>query len=272
MSVKPFRRSGKYIPTIEDVAELSGVDSLPPGGFPLTHLMGEVTGMTPEKHVLVVSSAQGDQALYYVDTFGVTVTGLDISPSMVDISVRQARERSLCERARFEIGDAQALPYDSNSFDIVVNEGAVGIPPQPVEVLKEMVRVARVGAPICLRESIWAADLSDAEKAELSERYGTSPLTAEEWVALLSELGVADVTCETQPWSDPQQFWQVRKDREVDGYDDIYTRSEKLQVGKRIYNQYGMEGIKRVKENEAVFYEAVKAGKIGYALFYGVKR
>jgi len=269
--VKPFVRTGKYVPTIEDIAELSEVDSLPPGGFPLTHRMGEATGMAPGKHVLVVSSAQGDQALYYIENFGVQVTGIDISDYMIATSRRQTLERGLGDRAVFDKGDAQALPYPDAHFDIVVNEGAVAIPARPIDVLSEMVRVAKPGAPICFRESIWTKTLPVKEKNELSEHYGTCPLEVGEWCAILENLGVQDVTCETDPWSTPENFWQVRKDHRVADHENIYSATEKLKVGKKVYDLFGKEGLARVKKNEEVFYTAVRDGKIGYGMFRGIK-
>lgn len=272
MTVPSFVRTGKYVPTIEDIAELSEIDSLPPGGFPLTHRMGEATGMAPGKHVLVVSSAQGDQALYYVENFNVTVTGIDISDSMVEIARRQTRERGLEAFATFEIGDAQDLPYSDEAFDIVVNEGAVAIPQRPIDVLSEMARVAKSGAPICFRESIWNRPLPADEKNELSERYGTCPLEVSEWCSVLEGLGIDDITCDTEPWSKPENFWQVRKDRTVIDHEDIYSASEKLKVGKKIHDLFGMEGLARVKKNEEIFYQAIRDGKIGYGMFRGTKK
>lgn len=237
----------------------------------MTHRMGEVCGMAPGKRVLVVSSAQGDQALYYVENFRVDVVGIDISDYMIGVSRRQAFARGLQDRATFERGDAQALPYADSTFDIVVNEGAVGIPERPIDVLSEMVRVAKVGGQICFRESIWLKPLAAEERLELSEHYGTCPLEEREWISLIESLGVAETVSEIDRWSKPEYFWEVRKDRTVQSHEAIYSLAEKLKVGKKIYQRFGREGLEQVKLNEAVFYGAVRDRKIGYGMFKGTK-
>jgi ubiquinone/menaquinone biosynthesis C-methylase UbiE len=50
-------------------------------------------------------------------TEGTTLKGLDISPSMVDIAMRNAEEYGLQERASFELGDALHMPFEDAAFD-----------------------------------------------------------------------------------------------------------------------------------------------------------
>jgi len=45
------------------------------------------------------------------------VTGIDLSPVMIDTARRLAGEQSV--GIRFEVGDAESLPYDDASFDVV---------------------------------------------------------------------------------------------------------------------------------------------------------
>ena len=69
------------------------------------------------------------------------VVGIDPSPAYVAF----ARDRLSDPRARFEVGDAQALQEASATFDAVVAGLVLNFVPEPGKALSEMVRVARPG-------------------------------------------------------------------------------------------------------------------------------
>jgi hypothetical protein len=48
--------------------------------------------------------------------------------------------------------------------------------------------------------------------------------------------------------------------------------SEKLITVLRIFKRYGLKGVLKVFQNEKKFFNAVLNGKIGYALFKGIKK
>lgn len=118
-----------------------------------------------------------------------------------DPPANRAASAGLGEAVRFEQGDSQRLPFPDASFDAVINECAVGIPEDSQAVVDEMVRVVRPGGIVVIHESTWRRPLADAEKHELSERYGTTPLDPDEWVAMLASAGLREVRTELEPWS-----------------------------------------------------------------------
>ena len=72
------------------------------------------------------------------------VVGLDPSPAYVAF----ARDRLGDPRAKFEVGDAQALQAASASFDAVVSGLVINFVAEPEKALSEMVRVARPGGTV----------------------------------------------------------------------------------------------------------------------------
>lgn len=266
-----MRRQGLYRPTIEDVVEISGIETLHPGGFPLTRRTAELAELHPGMHVLDVSSGRGTQSLFYAREFGVAVTGIDISPAMVAAATEQARREGLGDRVRFREADSQALPFPDHHFDVVINECAVGIPDDSQRVLDEMVRVARPGGRVLIHESIWRGEVSPKEKEEIAERYGTTPLELDEWAAMLEEAGLTEVVWEYEEWSKPERFWEVRKDREVPRHTAVLSLPEKVLTAGQIARPYGVGGVLKAFENEREFYRAVLDGKLGYCLYQGVK-
>lgn len=266
-----MKRQGLHRPTIEDVVEISGIETLHPGGFPLTRRTAELAGLQPRLHVLDVSSGRGTQSLLYAREFGVTVTGVDIAPTMVAAATGQARREGLDDRVRFRQADSQALPFPDDHFDVVINECAVGIPDDSQRVLDEMVRVVRPGGKVLIHESIWRGEVTREEKAEIAERYGTTPLELDEWAAMLEEAGLTKVVWEYKEWSKPERFWEVRKDRVVPRHSAVLSLPEKVVTAGRIARTYGVGGVLKAFENEREFYGAVLDGKLGYCLYRGVK-
>src|SRR6266496_5709380 len=90
----------------------------------------------------VCSSDLGYHAIE-VAKLGFTVTGLDISATMVEIATDGASRAGV--RAEFRRGDASAMPFEDGSFDVVVCQAAFKNFRRPVTALNEMHRVLRPG-------------------------------------------------------------------------------------------------------------------------------
>ncbi|MFX1338980.1 MAG: class I SAM-dependent methyltransferase [Promethearchaeota archaeon] len=266
-----MKRKGIHKPTIEDAIELSGLEILHPGGFALTRRTAELTGLKLGIKVLDVSSGRGTQSIFYAKEFGAEVTGVDIAEEMIQSAMDNAKNAGVENLVSFKLGDSQKLPFEDNMFDVVINECAVGIPDDSQAVLNEMVRVAKPGGVIAMHESAWRKNLSDDEKEDISERYGTTPLEYDEWIAMLQKAGVKDIITEFDEWSKPEMFWKIRKDRDVKQFSKIFTNKELGATIKKITEVYGEEGVKKVLENQKIFYDAILSGKLGYCLFKGIK-
>ncbi len=266
-----MKRVGIHKPTVEDAIEISGIEILHPGGFELTKRTAEICDLKSGMKVLDVSSGRGTQAIYYAKKFGAHVTGIDISPDMIKTATLVAKENGLSEQVNFIEGDSQNLPFEENTFAVVINECAVGIPDDSQKVLNEMVRVVKPGGAIAIHESTWKKSIPKNEKEEISERYGTTPLEFDEWIAMLKKAGATNIITEFEQWSEPHMFWNIRKDRKVKSYKSVMSVSEKLKTAYRIYKIYGVKGVIKVFQNEKIFFKTILDGKLGYALFKGIK-
>jgi len=267
-----MKRKGIYKPTIEDIIEISGIEALHPGGMALTERTGILAGLKPGMKILDVSSGRGTQSIFYAKEFGVDVTGIDISEEMVNSAKKNAIHEEVENLTTFELGDSQKLPFEDEFFDVVINECAVGIPDDSQKVLNEMVRVAKKGSTITIHESTWRKKLTEDEKNEISERYGTTPLEYEEWINMLNKAGVDEIITELEEWSKPEMFWKIRRDREVKSFADIYTRKELAALIGKVSNKYGEKGVKIALDNQKIFTKTVLDGKLGYCLYKGIKK
>jgi SAM-dependent methyltransferase len=75
-----------------------------------------------------------------------SVTGLDASLDFV----AYARETVIDRRVTFQVGEAQALPFPSGTFDFAVSGLVLNFVPEPQRMVSEMVRVVRHGGTVAL--------------------------------------------------------------------------------------------------------------------------
>jgi SAM-dependent methyltransferase len=74
------------------------------------------------------------------------VVGIDRSEEFV----RHTRATSASARASFRVGDAQALPVESGTFDAVVSGLVLNFVPDPAKMVAEMARAGRPGSTVAL--------------------------------------------------------------------------------------------------------------------------
>jgi ubiquinone/menaquinone biosynthesis C-methylase UbiE len=123
-------------------------------------------GLPPGAVVLEVAPGPGYLAIELARR-GAHVTGLDISRSFVEIAGQHARQAAVS--VDFRQGDAASLPFDPESFDLVVCQAAFKNFTRPVSALNEMHRVLRRGGTAViqdLRKDASGADI-DREVKEM---------------------------------------------------------------------------------------------------------
>jgi SAM-dependent methyltransferase len=103
--------------------------------------------------LLDVACGSGQLALWAARE-GINVTGVDIAPNQI----RRAQARAKAEglTARFMEGDAEALPFENASFDVVISLIGAMFAPRPELVAKELLRVCAPGATIAMGN--WTAE------------------------------------------------------------------------------------------------------------------
>src|SRR5450631_3535780 len=78
----------------------------------------------------------------------IKATGVDIAANLIEAARGRAAAEGLA--AHFDEGDAEALPYDEASFDVVASIFGAMFAPRPECVAREMVRVCRPGGTIAM--------------------------------------------------------------------------------------------------------------------------
>lgn len=97
--------------------------------------------------VLDVACGNGNTAIPAAKA-GAEVTGIDIAPYLIEQAIERAAAAGVT--AEFDIGDAEALPYEDSSFDTVITMFGAMFAPRPEVVAAELTRVCRPGGTIAM--------------------------------------------------------------------------------------------------------------------------
>lgn len=120
------------------------------------------------------------------------VVAVDLTPEMLTAGKAGADSAGL-RNMMFEVGDATALPYLDDSFDLVISRLALHHFPEPATPLREMLRVCRPGAAIAVIDMVVVDDESKElfnELERLRDPAHTNALTRSELAAALTDVGM----------------------------------------------------------------------------------
>lgn len=101
----------------------------------------------PDTRLLDVACGTGNTALPAARA-GASVTGIDIAPNLIKQAVANAADEGLY--VTFEVGDAEDLPYEDESFDVVISMFGAMFAPRPEIVAGELKRVCKSGGLIVM--------------------------------------------------------------------------------------------------------------------------
>ncbi len=141
IDVSGFKEGQKMMWSIGDYPDIARhIESVAEG---LVEAVGAGAGIEQ----LDVATGSGNVALAAARA-GANVTGLDLTPELLDVARTRAADAGLA--IRFVEGDAEELPFADDSFDRVTSCFGVIFAPRHERAASELVRVARPGATIGL--------------------------------------------------------------------------------------------------------------------------
>lgn len=97
--------------------------------------------------VLDAGAGTGSTGLLAAEVVGARgeVVLLDLSDAMLEVARHKAKAAGLLERMSFQVGDMLPLPFDDDSFDVVLSTYSVCPLYDPVQGVLELYRVLRLG-------------------------------------------------------------------------------------------------------------------------------
>ena len=163
---------------------------------------------------LDVGCGTGELACLAHET-GADVRGADLSPALVETARRQAAERGA--QVTFEVGDAEALPYADESFDVVTSSVGAIFAPSHDAVAAEIARVCRPGGKLGM--TAWTTDGTVDEFFQIIASYAPPPPpgagVAASWgdpeycTRMLGDAFDLEITAHNTPWrvESADEFW-----------------------------------------------------------------
>lgn len=116
-----------------------------------------------EQQILEVGCATGDLSAYLSEK-GQAVTGIDRSAQMIKLA--QSKYPTL----NFQVADAQALPFSSQQFDVVISASLINLVAEPQAMINELFRVCKMGGTLSLL--VPCEGFTDQQRLQLSLDLG----------------------------------------------------------------------------------------------------
>jgi SAM-dependent methyltransferase len=103
--------------------------------------------LKPGVSVLDVACGNGNTAIPAA-LAGANVTGVDVAPYLIEQAIQRAAAAGVS--AEFDVGDAEDLPYEDETFDVVITMFGAMFAPRPDIVASELKSVCKSGGLIAM--------------------------------------------------------------------------------------------------------------------------
>ncbi len=142
--------------------------------LPIADQVIRIAKVRAGERVLDIACGTGNTALA-ARARGAIVTGLDITPELLEIARTRAVKDGFDDIAWNE-GDAERLPYPDSSFDVVVSTCGLMFAPGHRDVASELARVTVPGGRIAIQA--WTPDGGIGKRFAITDRYAPRPAGA----------------------------------------------------------------------------------------------
>jgi ubiquinone/menaquinone biosynthesis C-methylase UbiE len=158
-----------------------------------TRLLIDMADLEPSDEVLDVACGPGLVSCAVAQHVR-RVVGIDLTPSMIE-QARILQSRLGLSNLEWHIGDATALPFESNQFNAAVTRYSLHHFLNPQQVLSEMVRTVRPGARVVVVDLVLPPENGDAYDSmeRLRDTSHVRVLSNVEMGGLMARVGLLDV-------------------------------------------------------------------------------
>ena len=164
-----------------------GKKRLRPGGKLATDWLIEQGQFSSDKKVLEVACNMGTTTIELAKKYGCQITAVDLDPKALEQAHLAAAKVGVEEFVTFEKANAMKLPYEDDTFDIVINEAMLTMQTEKgkVKCMEEYYRVLKPGG-VLLTHDVMLKQKDEAVRVELSRAINVNvgPLTEGSWIQL----------------------------------------------------------------------------------------
>lgn len=164
-----------------------GKKRLRPGGKKATDWLIAQGHFSSAKKVLEVACNMGTTSIELAKTYGCQITAIDLDTGALNQARVNGDKAGVGELLTFEKANAMKLPYEDNSFDIVINEAMLTMQSDKgkAKCLDEYYRVLKPGG-VLLTHDVMLKQRDEDLRQELSRAINVNvgPLTEGSWLQL----------------------------------------------------------------------------------------
>lgn len=166
-----------------------GKKRLRPGGIEATNWLMEQGQFTADKKVLEVACNMGTTLIEVAQEYQCQITGVDIDREALEKAQQNINHAGLQKIVKVQTGNALKLPFEDNTFDIVINEAMLTMldDRSKHKALNEYYRVLKPGGKLLTHD----ISLTDHVESQLSQtiKMKVAPLTVEDWLTHYQSVG-----------------------------------------------------------------------------------
>jgi SAM-dependent methyltransferase len=174
-----------------------------PGGHVSTEQLFQLAEIKPTDHVLEVGCGVGATAIELVQRFGCEVTAVDHSRLMLQKAEELTRAAGLLDRIHYQEADMCGLPYEDDTFDVVVIEAVTMFCPR-MKAIGECNRVLKPGGQLLDQEFAWLKAPNERALEILRQPKmcpGIEFDDVREWKLVYKDVGMTDVEATSGPFA-----------------------------------------------------------------------
>lgn len=208
-------KAGKEPDNLE-LKDLSVIDQLHTGGHLSTLELARKVGISKEHIVLDAGCGIGGSSRLLAQTFGCKVTGVDLTPSFIDVAEQLAKSTRTSDLVSFVCADILNTSFLNNSFDVIWCQHTLMNINEKSAAFAEFRRVLKVGGIVVLHEII---------KGNGEDIYLPVPWAATPDISLLISMKQMDKLIVDNGFS--CRFLEDRTDQAKMWWDKVYAATQK---------------------------------------------
>lgn len=174
-----------------------GKTRLRPGGKLATDWLIANGDFRQDKKVLEVACNMGTTAIEIAKQFGCEVIGIDLDEEALEKARQNIAENKMEDLVQVQRANATKLPFEDNSFDIVINEAMLTMLPVEAKekAIREYLRVLKPNGFLLTHDVLLNTEDAEQILADLRDAINitVTPLTKENWKTLFLDCGFRNV-------------------------------------------------------------------------------
>lgn len=175
-----------------------GKTRLRPGGKKATEWLFKQANFTPSSQVLEIACNMGTTSMEIAKRFNCHIIGIDMDKNALKNAKQNVIKNNLSQLIEIKQSDASKLPFDDNSFDILINEAMLTMYANKAKahLLKEYLRVLKPGGKLLTHDiMLLNPEHSQDVVAQIHHAINVNaqPMSYDGWINLFSDIGFIDL-------------------------------------------------------------------------------